>query len=284
MNRWLIGGAAATAVALVLVVLFVAPGRTQPGGKPDVSNAAERTVNATGTATAKLTANTAHVSVSLTASGADAAAALKALAAQKEKLVAALKKEGFDKVHDGFVSPVSAISQIDPMDPSKDAKQPRGDPGKTEKQATQMSLPLTVVVQKNGDFPGLIEGVNRVVAIAAAHGASPAPNPTYLGGGGFPVGGMGGAVGTFVILSGDENQGRKEALLLALHQANGNAKAMAGEMGVKLREVIAISEPPATANGWPMTMFGGVVQGGFMFDAVTGQKEITMTVSVTYSY
>ena len=169
------------------------------------------------------------------------------------------------------------------MDPSKDAKQPRGDPGKTEKPATQMSLPLTVVVQKSGDFPGLIERVNRVVAIAAAHGASPAPNPTYLGGGGFPVGGMGGAVGTFVILSGDENQGRKEALLLALHQANGNAKAMAGEMGVKLREVIAISEPPATANGWPTNVFGNVVVGS-MFDPVTGQRELTMTVSVTYSY
>jgi threonine aldolase len=70
--------------------------------------------------------------------------------------------------------------------------------------------------------------------------------------------------------------------------ANGMAKLLAQEAGIKLRDILAVSEPATTSSGTPNNMGMGMMgmPGGLpgVFDHVTGQKEITVNVSVTYRH
>ena len=155
-------------------------------------------------------------------------------------------------------------------------------PGAAPKDGVSYTVTHSFSVEiKNADVDKLVAAADRVLAAAVSQGANAgavAAGNNYYG----PMG-LGGGVSSggtrLEFYRQDPNAERQQALKQAVAAALANAKAAAGGADVAVKEVVTLTDQPST----PFGLLGG----GLGLPAspdITGETEVTVSVSVTCTY
>lgn len=136
-----------------------------------------------------------------------------------------------------------------------------------------------------GNLDEIVAVADKLLSAAVTAGATEAPaftTPAQNPFGGFGGGGMGGryAVNRIEFYRANLAPLRQEAIKLAVADALANAKVAAGAANLTTKDIVSITDQ--SQFGGPFGLGGGAVNTGR--GEVLGEQELTMTLSVTFSY
>jgi uncharacterized protein YggE len=292
MKKWWLTGAAVGTLALLAGVLLPL---TRPAARAADGDdkKAERRITTTGTGTVKVKPDAVHCSFGVRSKGGTFKAAQEENEAKVKKIseaLTALKINGLQV----RVAPMDVQVQTDagnfpfpggggpgggPMGPGPGPgglPGPGGPPGKPAETATYNVTHSFTVTAREKDVEKLVGLADKVLSTAVTNGANAAAVFPYN-----PMGGIGGiqpVSGTKVeFFKEDETELRRQALTQAVTAALANAKAVAGGANLTVRDVVTLTDQPANSP-----FFGGF--GSPARSDITGEYDVTVNVSVTYSY
>lgn len=274
-----------------------------------VADATHKRITVTGTATVTVKPDTARVSFAVKGVGAD----IKAAVADCDKKAAAVKKAIDDAKVAGLeikAGPIHVVSLNNdnfgrppgPFGPGGPGPGPGGIPGPMGgvgqppmggppgANSVEVSRTFTAVARFAGkdaaaEFAEMVPTCDKLLTTAITAGATENPvfNTNTFGqfgqigfGGGFQ--GQGGGNSRVEFHRSNWSQLRQEALKLAVADAVANAKAAAGVANLTAKDIVAVTDQ----NQYGVMGLSGPSNTGR--NEVLGEQELTVQVSVTFSY